>query len=135
MSLYESVFIARPNLSGPQVDKLAERFVEIIKDNGGKVEKVESWGLRSLAYAIKKNKKGHYVLLNIDAPAAALTEMERNMRINEDIIRHMSVAVDALDASPAKILETKYGKDSYNREGRRPRHDAPESEATEGDLA
>lgn len=130
MSLYESVFIARPNLSSTQVDKLSERFVEIIKDNGGKVEKIESWGLRTLAYPIKKNKKGHYVLLNIDAPAAALSEMERNMRINEDVIRHMSVAVDVLDTAPAKILEPKYGKDGP----RRPRYEAPEA-ANEGETA
>lgn len=125
MSLYESIFIARPNLSSTQVDKLSERFVEIIKDNGGKVEKVESWGLRTLAYAIKKNKKGHYVLLNIDAPSAALAEMERNMRINEDVIRYMSVAVEALDPTPAKVLENKYGRETT----RRPRFD--EGEATE----
>jgi small subunit ribosomal protein S6 len=85
MPYYESVFIARQDISGAQVDSLTESFTNIIQEGGGQVTKKEFWGLRSLAYKIKKNRKGHYVLLNIDGPSDAVLEMERNMRINEDV--------------------------------------------------
>ena len=84
MPYYESVFIARQDISGTQVDQLTESFNTIIQDGGGQVTKKEFWGLRNLAYKIKKNRKGHYVHLNIDGPASAVLEMERNMRISED---------------------------------------------------
>ena len=91
MAYYENVFIARQDISATQVDDLAETFTKVVSDNDGKIVKKENWGLRTLAYRIKKNRKGHYVMLNIDAPAAAIHEMERQMRINEDVLRHLTI--------------------------------------------
>src|SRR5690606_40511066 len=101
MPFYETVFIARQDISAQQVEALADQFAEIVSQNGGEIKKREYWGLRNLAYRIKKNRKGHYVLFNIDAPPAAVAEMERNMRINEDILRYQSVRVDELDEGPS----------------------------------
>ena len=107
MSLYETIFIARQELSPAQVEVLASTFTDVIKSNGGDVSKTEFCGLRPLAYKIKKNKKGHYVLLNVDAPAEALKEVERQMRLNEDILRYMSIAVDELDPEPSTLMQSK----------------------------
>ena len=96
MPLYEHVFIARQDLAQAQVDALAETATKIIEDAGGKVVKTETWGLRSLAYRIAKNRKGHYVMLDFDAPAAAVAELERQTQINEDVIRYMTVRVDGM---------------------------------------
>ncbi len=104
MPFYESIFIARQDVPATQVETLAADFADIIRNNGGQVLKTEQWGLRNLAYRINKNKKGHYVLFNLDAPSAAVLELERNMRINEDILRFMTVRVEALDAEPSAIL-------------------------------
>ena len=93
MPYYESVFIARQDITAAQVEGLIETFEKAITDGGGVVPKKESWGLRTLAYRIKKNRKGHYVLMNIDAPAEAIKEMERQMHINEDVIRHLTTQV------------------------------------------
>ena len=93
MPLYETVFIARQDIAGTQVDALADAFTGVITQNGGEVTKREYWGLRNLTYRIKKNRKGHYVLLNINAPAPAVTEMERTMRINEDVLRFTLIPV------------------------------------------
>ena len=101
MSLYESVIIARQEISTQQVDALADTFEGVIKDNGGSVEKRENWGLRSLAYKIKKNRKGHYVLFNIDAPADAVHELERLMRLNEDVLRYLPLRVDEFEEGPS----------------------------------
>ena len=101
MSLYESVVIVRQDASAQQVEVLADNFENIIKKNGGSVPKRENWGLRSLAYKLKKNRKGHYFLFNIDAPSAAIHEMERLMRLNEDIVRYLTLKVDELDAEPS----------------------------------
>jgi small subunit ribosomal protein S6 len=105
MAKYESVFIARQDISSAQTETLTEQFAQIIADNGGAVSKKEYWGLKSLAFRIKKNRKGHYVLLNIDAPAAAVIEMERNMRINEDVIRYLTVKVDELEETPSAMMQ------------------------------
>ena len=94
MQNYESVLIARQDLGTSQVNALVSELSEIIKKNGGEVLKVDNWGLKNLAYRIKKNRKGHYVLLNITAPAACIAEYERLMRFNEDIIRYMTVKVE-----------------------------------------
>ncbi|MGH6980785.1 MAG: 30S ribosomal protein S6 [Stellaceae bacterium] len=115
MPLYESVFIARQDISGPQVDALADQFAGIVAAQGGEVKKRESWGLRNLAFRIKKNRKGHYVLLNLDAPPAAVSEMERNMRINEDILRYLTVRVETLEEGPSAVLQNR------NRDGERDR--------------
>lgn len=119
MAYYESVFIARQDVSAAQVDTLADAFTNIVQENGGKVVKKEFWGLRNLAYRIKKNRKGHYVLFNLDAPAAAVNEMERNMRINEDIIRFLTVRVEALEEGPSAILQSKSREGREGREGGR----------------
>ncbi len=141
MPLYESTLIARPDISGQQVDGLSEQFQEIVRDKGGEVAKTEYWGLRSLTYKIKKNRKGHYLHMQIDAPAEAIAEMERNMRINEDVMRYLTIRVDALDPEPSVVMASKGSRDSRGRgeyrsrdgergEGRRdgPR-DAPRQEA------
>jgi small subunit ribosomal protein S6 len=111
LPLYESVYIARPDISATQVETLTEEFSKIIEDNGGKIAKDEYWGLKSLAYRIKKNRKGHYSLMNIDCPAAALSEMERNMRLNEDVIRYMSVRVDEHEEGPSVMMQNKSSRD------------------------
>src|SRR6202008_4041719 len=94
MPLYEHVFLARQDLAQAQVDALAENATRIIEDNGGKVVRTETWGLRSLAYRIAKNRKAHYVALDFDAPAPAVGELERQTQINEDVIRYMTIRVD-----------------------------------------
>ncbi len=111
MALYESVFIARQDISSAQVDSLADLFSGLIQENGGEVKKKEFWGLRNLAYRIKKNRKGHYVLFNIDAPSSAIQEMERNMRINEDVIRYLTVRVDELEEEQSIILRSRGSRD------------------------
>jgi len=105
MALYENVFIARQDISATQVEALAEAFEKIITENGGTVAKREYWGLRNLCFRIKKNRKGHYVLFNLDSPSAAVVEMERTMRINEDILRFMTVRVDALEEGPSAVMQ------------------------------
>jgi small subunit ribosomal protein S6 len=104
MPLYEHVFLARQDLAQAQVDALAENATKIIADNGGKVVKTENWGLRGLAYRIAKNRKAHYVMLDIDAPAPALAELERQTGINEDIIRYMTIRVDELENGPSAMM-------------------------------
>ncbi len=94
MGFYENIFIARQDLSTNQVETLTEKFVNIVKENGGTVEKTEYAGLKTLAYLIKKNRKGHYVLLNITAEPATIRELERVMRINEDLLRFLTVRVE-----------------------------------------
>jgi len=104
MPFYESIFIARQDVPVTQVEALAKTFAELIDANGGKVLKTEQWGLRNLAYRINKNKKGHYVLFNLDAPPAAVAEMERNMRINEDVLRFLTVRVEKLEEGQSAML-------------------------------
>jgi small subunit ribosomal protein S6 len=105
MAFYETVFIARQDVSAKQVEDLAGAFTKIVNDNGGEVKNTESWGLRTLAYKIKKNRKGHYTLLHMDAPPAAIAEMERNMKLNDDVLRYMTVRIDALPEGPSAILK------------------------------
>lgn len=111
MAFYESVFLARQEISQQQVDAVADHFANVISENGGQVTKREYWGLKSLAYRIKKSRKAHYTLFNIDAPSSAVQEMERQMQLNEDILRFMTITVDKLDEDPSvqarnKSLET-----------------------------
>ena len=94
MPLYEHVYIARQEISPQQVDTLTENLKSVIEDGGGKIGKTEYWGLKTLAYRIKKNRKGHYSLMNIDAPPAAIAEMERQMRLNEDVLRFKTFRVE-----------------------------------------
>jgi len=104
MPLYEHVFLARQDLAQAQVDALAENATKIIEDNGGKVVKTETWGLRSLAYRIAKNRKAHYVMLDLDAPAPAIAELERQSNINEDVIRFLTIKVDELEKGPSAMM-------------------------------
>ena len=104
MPYYENIFIARQDVTSAQVEGLTEHFAGIVAAQGGNVTKKEFWGLKSLSFRIKKNRKGHYVLLNIDAPPAAVKELERTMSINEDIIRYLTVRVDELEEAPSAIM-------------------------------
>lgn len=104
MPLYEHVFLARQDLAQAQVDALAETATNTITSGGGKIVKTETWGLRSLAYRMQKNRKAHYVMLEIDAPAPALAELERQTGINEDVIRFMTVRVDKHEAGPSAMM-------------------------------
>ena len=115
MPLYESTLIARPDISGQQVEGLSEQFQEIVREKGGEVAKTEYWGLRSMTYKIKKNRKGHYLHMQIDAPAEAIAEMERNMRINEDVMRYLTIRVDALDPEPSVVMASKGSRDSRGK--------------------
>ena len=123
MPYYESIFIARQDISAQQVEALSATFADIIRKDGGQVTKTEQWGLRTLAYKIKKNKKGHYVLMNIDAPVAAVAEMERNMGLSEDVLRFMSIRVDELEAGPSAMLRRDERDSGSDRPGRGDRGD------------
>jgi small subunit ribosomal protein S6 len=107
MALYETVFIARQDISSAQAEALAQTYSQMIVDNGGQIAKTEHWGLKTLAFRMNKNRKGHYVLLNIDAPSAAVLEMERNMRINEDVLRYMSIRVDEHEEGPSAMMQNR----------------------------
>ena len=120
MPLYEHVFLARQDLSQAQVDALAATATEIIETNQGKVTKTETWGLKNLAYKIKRNRKAHFVLLNIEAPAGVVAELERQTAINEDVIRYMTVRVDELEGGPSVQMR----KTDRERRGRREREEA-----------
>jgi len=107
MAFYEHIFIARQDIQPQQVDAISKDLTKIIEDNGGKVTKTEQWGLRVLAYRIKKYKKGHYVLFNIDGSADTVAELERNERLHEDIVRFMTIRVDALEQGDSVVLRSK----------------------------
>ncbi len=104
MPLYEHVFLARQDLSQAQVDALAENATKTLEENQGKVVKTETWGLRSLAYRIQKNRKAHFVMLDIDAGGDAIAELERQTRLNEDVIRYMTVRVEAHETGPSVMM-------------------------------
>jgi small subunit ribosomal protein S6 len=123
MPLYEHVFLARQDLAQAQVDALAENASKIIQDNGGTVVKTESWGLRSLAYRIAKNRKAHYIALDLDAPAAAIAELERQSNINEDVIRFLTIRVDEHEKGPSAMMRR--GDKERERGPRGDRDDRP----------
>ncbi len=129
MALYEHVFLARQDLAQAQVDALAEMAAGIVNGNDGRVVKTENWGLRSLAYKIAKNRKAHYVMLEIDAPGNVIAELERQVQINEDIIRYMTVKIDALEEGPS-VMMRKSDRDRERRSdregGREGRGDRPD---------
>ena len=120
MPLYEHVFLARQDLSQAQVDALAAAATEIVETNNGKVTKTETWGLRSLAYKIQKNRKAHFVLLNIEAPGNVVAELERQTRINEDIIRYMTIRVEEHEEGPS-VMMRKNDRERKRRETREER--------------
>jgi small subunit ribosomal protein S6 len=117
MALYEHMLIARQDISAQAVDALATHLKTIIENEDGKVEKQEYWGLRSLAYRIKKNRKGHYVLLNINAPAKAVVELERQLKINEDVLRFLTVRVDQFEQSNSSRKREREREDEKTRTG------------------
>jgi small subunit ribosomal protein S6 len=118
MALYEHVFLARQDLAQGQVDALAATAAEIITTNGGTVSKTESWGLRSLAYKIAKNRKAHYVMIEFAGPGPVVAELERQTQINEDIIRYMTIKIDAPEAGPSAMM-----RKSEHKKPRRDRDD------------
>lgn len=118
MANYETVLIARQDVSATQVESITDLAQEILTEDGGRIARREYWGLRGLAFRIKKNRKGHYVLMNIDAPAPALHEMERQMRIHEDVLRYMTIRVDSIEEGPSAMLRNK-DRDDRPRRGDR----------------
>jgi small subunit ribosomal protein S6 len=143
MPFYENIFIARQDISTAQVEALTDTFATLVAENGGKVEKREYWGLRNLSYRMKKNRKGHYVLFNLDAPPAAVSELERNMRINEDVLRYLTIRVEALETEPSAMMQSR-NRDERDRDrdrdrgprrgygDRDPREEDREREMTDG---
>lgn len=119
MALYEHVFLARQDLSQAQVDALAAGATEIVEGMGGKVVKTETWGLKSLAYKIDRNRKAHYVLLNIEGPGNLVAELERQNRINEDIIRWLTISVEEHEDGPSAMMR----KNDRERKRREPREE------------
>ncbi|MBL8705035.1 MAG: 30S ribosomal protein S6 [Rhodospirillales bacterium] len=123
MAFYENVFVVRQDVASTQVEALADTYATLIQENGGTVTKKEFWGLKGLAYRIRKNRKAHFVLLNIDAPAAAVIELERNMRLNEDVLRYLTVRVEALEEGPSAMMQKRDDRDDRGPRGDRPRRD------------
>lgn len=120
MPLYEHVFLARQDISAQQVESLLQGFRSVLEERGGSVGKSEYWGLKSLTYRIKKNRKAHFALMNIDAPHEAVSELERQMRLSTDIIRFLTVRVDEHDAGPSPMMRR---ADRDERDGRGDRGD------------
>ena len=116
MALYEHVFLARQDVSAQQVETMTEQFKGIIEAAGGQVSKIEYWGVKSLAYRIKKNRKAHFALLNITSAPAVVAEMERQMKINEDIIRFMTIKVEALEEGPSAMMQRREREERRDRE-------------------
>ena len=129
MRLYESVFIARQDISSTQVESMADEFAGIITEAGGKIHKREYWGLRSLAYRIKKNRKGHYIMFNLETDAATLKEYERIMGLNEDVLRFLKIRIEEVEEGPSIIMQNKGDRgDRGDRGSRPPRADTARSE-------
>ena len=141
MPLYEHVFLARQDLSQQQVDELTARFKGVIEQMGGNVPKAEYWGVKSLTYRIRKNRKAHFTLMNVEAPSAALVEVERQEHINEDVLRAMTVRVDEHEAGPSAMMrkadrdrdrDERRGERRRDRDGPRgPREDRGDGDETE----
>lgn len=126
MPFYEHTFIARQDLTPNKVSELADKYAAVIAENGGKVTKREDWGLRNLAYKIQKNRKGYYTMFNVDAPAKAIIELERLERIDENLLRFLTVKVDELEENPSVMLEPKSRKSKSD--------DKFDVEITQGDM-
>lgn len=142
MPLYEHVFLARQDLSQQQVDELTAHYKGVIEQMGGNVAKAEYWGVKSLTYRIRKNRKAHFTLLNVDAPPAAIGEVERQQHINEDVLRAMTIRVEQLEAGPSAMMrkvdrdrdrDERRGDRRRDRDGppRGPREDRGDSDDTE----
>jgi len=126
MALYEHIFLARQDVTPQQVEALTEQIKSKIAALGGAVTKVEPWGLKSLAFRIKKNRKAHFTLLNIAAPSEAVVEIERLLSLNEDVIRYLTIRVDEHEAGPSAMLRKRDDGDRDERGARGPRGDRPE---------
>ena len=124
MPLYEHIFLARQDVTAQQVETMIDQYKGVVESNGGKVEKTEMWGVKSLAYRIKKNRKAHFSLLNIDAPAAAVAEMERQMSINEDILRVLTIRVEEHEEGPSAMMRKREDSDRDDRGDRGDRRGA-----------
>jgi len=144
MPLYEHVYLARQDLSQQQVEELTAQYKGVVEQMGGKVAKVEYWGVKSLTYRIRKNRKAHFTLMNVEAPSAALVEVERQEHINEDVLRAMTVRVDEHEAGPSAMMrkadrdrdrDERRGERRRDRDGprgpREDRGDGDEAEPTE----
>jgi len=119
MAFYECVVIARQDVATSQVENLVADFSKILDNNGGRVAGSEYWGLRTLSYRIKKNRKGHYVMLRVDAPAAAMQELERNLRISDDVIRYLTVRTETLEEGPSIVMQQRNSRDERGDRGGR----------------
>jgi len=118
MPLYEHIFMARQDVTSQQVETMVDQYKGVIEQNGGKVDKTEMWGVKSLAYRIKKNRKAHFTMFNLDAPPNAVAEMERQMRISEDILRFLTIRVDALETEPSVMMQKRDRDERKDRERR-----------------
>jgi small subunit ribosomal protein S6 len=126
MPHYEHIFMVRQDASNAQVEELTEHYKSVIADHGGSIGKVEYWGVKSLAYRIRKNRKAHYTLMNMTAPPAALAEMERQMSINEEVVRFLTLRMDELDEEPSVMVRPARRDDRRDdRPERRDREDRP----------
>ncbi len=141
MRLYESVFIARQDISAGQVDAMCEEFAGIITDGGGKIQKQEYWGLKTLQYRIKKNRKGHYILFNMEADSATMAEYGRKLGLNEDVIRVLTVSIDEVDPEPSMMMQAKsdrptreYDNDDHGDHERGERGDHKQKDADDAAL-
>jgi len=119
MAFYECVLIARQDVATSQVEGLVADFTKILEDNGGRLAGSEYWGLRTLSYRIKKNRKGHYVMLRVDSPAAAMQELERNLRLSDDVIRYLTVRVETLEEGPSIVMQARNSRDERGDRGDR----------------
>ncbi len=135
MPLYEHVFMARQDVSAQQVETMTEQFKGIIEAAGGTISKIEYWGVKSLAYRIKKNRKAHFALMNISAPAAGVAEMERQMKINEDVIRFMTIKVEKLEEGPSAMMQRREREERRDRERGDRRDDSYSYDAPIGEDA
>jgi small subunit ribosomal protein S6 len=126
MPLYEHVYLARQDVTAQQVDELTAQYKAVLEQMGGKIAKTEYWGVRSLAYRIRKNRKAHFTLLNVDAPAPALAEIERQERLNEDVLRYLTIRVDAHEEGPSAMMrKADRDRDRDERRGERRREREP----------
>jgi len=140
MSLYEHVYLARQDITAQQVDDMTAQYKNVIEQMGGKVTKTEYWGVKSLSYRIHKNRKAHFTLLNLDAPPAALAEIERQERLNEEVLRYLTIRVNTHEDGPSAMMrkadrdrdrEERRGERRRDREPRGAREDTEETESTE----
>ena len=149
MPLYECVFLVRQDVSGQAVDELIEQYTAVLAENGGSVNRTENWGLKTLAYRINKNRKAHFALMDIDAPAPAVQEMERQMRLNEDVLRTLTIKVDEHEDGPSVMKQKRDrddrrrrergerdgGGEERSRDDRPPREDRPRPERREREFS